>query len=102
MQEWCNHWCILLNPNKTKVLEVSRSRTVNPQYGGLVLSGHSDCASPNLEILGVKFASRLMFEVAWYCLSCLSKNWNFEVGEACLCGHLCVASLLLCICSPYP
>ena len=29
-----------------------------------------------------------------YFLSCLSKNWYFEAGEACLCGHLCVASLL--------
>ena len=25
----------------------------------------------------------------------VSENWYFEVGEACLCGHLCVASLLL-------
>ena len=30
IQEWCNHWCILLNPNKTKALVVSKSRTVNP------------------------------------------------------------------------
>ena len=37
-----------------------------------------------------------------YCLPCLSKNWYFEVGEACLCEHLCVASLLLYICSPNP
>ena len=29
-------------------------------------------------------------------------NWYFEIGEACLCGHLCVASLLLCICSYNP
>ena len=28
--EWCNHWCVILNPNKTKALVVSRSRTVNP------------------------------------------------------------------------
>ena len=39
---------------------------------------------------------------AWYCLSCLSKNWYFEVGEMYICGHLCVTSLLLCICSPNP
>ena len=30
------------------------------------------------------------------------KNYYFENGEACLCGHLCIASLLLCICSPNP
>ena len=47
-------------------------------------------------ILGVKFDSKLTFEdhVLGYCLSCLSKNWYFEVGEACLCGHLYVALLL--------
>ena len=26
--DWCNHWCMILNPNKTKALEVSRSRSV--------------------------------------------------------------------------
>ena len=32
---------------------------MNPPYGDLVLSGVSICASPNLDILGVKFDSRL-------------------------------------------
>ena len=36
---------------------VSRSRT-----GNLVLAGVSICASPNLDILGVKFHSRVTFE----------------------------------------
>ena len=35
---------------------------------------------------------------AWYRLSCLSKNWYFEIGDACLC----VASLQQCICSSNP
>ena len=39
IQEWCNNWCMILNPNKTKALVVSRSRTVNPLNGDLVLSG---------------------------------------------------------------
>ena len=30
IQEWCNHWCMILNPNKNKSLVVNRSRTVNP------------------------------------------------------------------------
>ena len=55
-------WCMILNANKTKALVVSRSRTVNPPYGDLVLSGVCICASPNLDILGVKFDSRLKFE----------------------------------------
>ena len=48
IQEWCNHWCMILNFNKTKPLVVSRSRTVNPPHGDLVLSGVCICASPNL------------------------------------------------------
>ena len=51
-----------MNPNKTKALVVSRSRTVNPPHFDLVLSGVSISASPNLDILGVKFDSRLTFE----------------------------------------
>ena len=62
IQEWCNHWCIILNSNKIKVLVVSRSRTVNPPHGDMVFSAVSNCASPNLDILGVKFDSRLTFE----------------------------------------
>ena len=98
IQEWCNHWRMILNHNKTKVLVVIRSRTVNPPHGNLVLSGVSICASPNLDNLGVKFNSRPTF----VCLLCLSKNWYFEVCEACLVGHFCVDSLLLCNCSPNP
>ena len=60
--EWCNHWFMVLNPNKTKAFVISRSRTVNPPHGALVLSGVSICASPNLNILDVKFDSRLTFE----------------------------------------
>ena len=53
IQEWCNHWCMILNPNITKVLAISRSRTANPPYDDLVLSGISIFASPNLDILGI-------------------------------------------------
>ena len=62
-QEWFNHYCMILNPNKSKALMVSRSRTVNPPHGGLVvLSGVSICAGPNLDIFGVQFDSRLSFK----------------------------------------
>ena len=63
IQEWCNHWCMILNANKTKVLVVSyRSRTGNPRHGDLILSRASISDSPNLDILGVEFDSRLTFE----------------------------------------
>ena len=51
IQEWCNHWCMILNPNKTKALVDRRSRTVNPPHSELVLSGISICTSPNLGML---------------------------------------------------
>ena len=57
IQEWCNHWWMILNPNKTKVLVVSGSRTVNPPYGDLVLSGVAIRDSPNLGIIGVKLTA---------------------------------------------
>ena len=53
---------MILNPNKTKALVVSRSRTVNPPHGDLVLSGVFIQASPNLDILCAKFDSELTFE----------------------------------------
>ena len=61
IQEWCNHCCMLLNFNKTKALVVSRSRTVSPPHGDFVLSGVSNGASSNLDILGMKFDSKLTF-----------------------------------------
>ena len=45
MQEWCNHWCMILNPNKTKTLVVSKPRTLSPPHGDLVLSEVSIRAS---------------------------------------------------------
>ena len=57
-----NLWCMILNPNKTKALVVSRSRTVSPPHGDLVLSGVSIRASSNLDILDMKFDSKLTFE----------------------------------------
>ena len=62
IQEWCDHWCMILNPNKTKALVVGRSRTVSPPHGDLVLSGVSIRACPNLYILGMKFDSQFIFE----------------------------------------
>ena len=61
--------------------------------------GVSIRASPNLDILGVKFDSELTFE-DHVCgiVSRVSENWYFEVGETYICGHLGVTSLLFSIC----
>ena len=61
IQEWCNHWWMILNLNKIKVLVIGRSRTGSTPHGDLVLSGVSISASPNLNILGVKFDRKLTF-----------------------------------------
>ena len=37
IQECCNHWCLILNPNKTNAFVVIRSKTVNHPHGDLVL-----------------------------------------------------------------
>ena len=53
---------MILNPNKTTAAVVDRFRTVNTPHGDLVLSGVTICASPNLDILGMKFDSRLTYK----------------------------------------
>ena len=56
---------MILNPYKTKAfvsLVVSRSTTLSPPYGDLILSVVSIQASSNIDILGMKFDSKLTFE----------------------------------------
>ena len=73
---------MILNPNKTKALVVRRTRTVSPPHGNLVLSGVSIRASSNLDILGVKFDSRLTFEDhVQGIVSCVSLSWYSEYGK---------------------
>ena len=53
---------MVLNPDKTKALVVSRSRTANRLHGDLIMSEVSIFACLNLDILGVKFDSWLTVE----------------------------------------
>ena len=104
IQEWCNLWCMILNPNKTKALFVSRSRTMRTRYGGLVLSRVSIRASSDLDILGVKFDNKFRFEdhVRFIVSRVLKRIGILRFVKRILCGHLNVTSLLFCICSPKP
>ena len=52
----------MLNPNKTKALVVSRSRTVNPPDGDLVLSVVFICTSPKPLCSWCEFDRRLTFK----------------------------------------
>ena len=66
--------------------------TVNYPHGDLVLSGVSICASPNLDILGMKFDTdcrMLEVRIAWYCFSRLSEKLYFMVVNRVVVDHLC-------------
>ena len=62
IQEWFIHWCMILNQNPTEALVVSWSRTVNLLQVDLVFSGVSIHACPNIDIICMKFDSKLTFE----------------------------------------
>ena len=95
---------MILNFNKINALVVSRSRTVNPPHDDLVLSEVSISASPNLDILGMKFDSRLSFENH---VRGIVSRVSQRIVISRLVKHVFVdtspvASLLLCICCPNP
>ena len=74
IQEWCNHWCTTLNSNKIKALVVSRSRTMSPTHGDLVLPGVSIGAGPRYPWSKVWQKALLRRPCAWYCVPCLSER----------------------------
>ena len=74
IQEWCNHWWMILNLNKTKALVVGWSRTVNHPHGNLLLSGVFIRANPNLYILGVKFDTTSPSKTM--CMVCPGYAWE--------------------------
>ena len=59
---WCTKWDMKINPAKSKSLCFSRSRTVFPLHGDLVVDGSPIANCCELDILGVKFDSKLTFE----------------------------------------
>ena len=80
--EWCDLWGIKLNAGKTKTMIVSRSFKMQPvtalTMGGTVLKEPND-----LDILGVTFDSKMIFEkhlrssrIASQRLGILRKSWR--------------------------
>ena len=59
---WCDLWGMKLNASNTKTMIVSRSRTMQPQSPPLTIDGTVLKESDDLDILGVKFDSKLTFE----------------------------------------
>jgi hypothetical protein len=59
---WCDRWGMAVNPDKTKALIISRSRTVYPAFPDLVLGGAIVEIVPELKLLGILLDSKLTFE----------------------------------------
>ena len=92
---------MILNPNKPKALVFSKSSTVMPPHGDMVLFGVSIRASPTLDILGVKFDSKLTFEDN---VRGIVSRVSRRIGILSLEKRIFVNTsvLLFCICSPNP
>ena len=83
-----SEWCVLrgmkLNASKTKIMIVSRSRTMHPQSPPLIIVGTLLKESDDLVILGVKFDLKMTFEkhlrsvsrAASQRLGILRKSWR--------------------------
>ncbi len=62
ISDWCRTWNMKLNASKSKCLCISRSRTLNPLHGPLLVDGAPLTVCDELDILGVRFDSKLSFE----------------------------------------
>ena len=60
ISDWCSRWGMLVNPNKTRGMLISR--TVEPLFPDLVIDGSVVEMVSELKILGVILDSKLTFE----------------------------------------
>ena len=60
--DWCKRWGLLVNPMKTKVLVISRSRTLAPISLNLVLDGTVVELVTDLKVLSFVLDIKLSFE----------------------------------------
>ena len=82
VSEWCNIWRIKLNASKTKIMIISRSRTMHPQspsvtMGGTVLN----------DILVVAFDSKMTFEKHLHLVSRAASQRLGMLKKSCLVFH---------------
>ena len=61
VSEWCDRWEMKSNASKTKIIIVSRSRTMHPQSPALTIGRTVLKESDDLIILGVTFGSKMTF-----------------------------------------
>ena len=96
IHECCNSWCMILNPNNTCALVVSRSRTVNSPHGDLVLSGVPIWLVPTSKFLVWSLTASSPSNTMCVELSLVSRK------ELVFWGWWSASLLLLCIWSPNP
>ena len=63
IQSWCSRWGMKLNPNKSKELIVSRSRTILPEHPNLFIDGVLVNTVDHLKLLGVTLDSKLTLKL---------------------------------------
>ena len=62
ISDWCCRWGMLVNPSKTRMMLISRSRTVEPLFSDLVVVSTVVEMVSELKFLGVILDSKLAFE----------------------------------------
>ena len=62
IHSWCLQWGMKLNPNKSKEMIVSRSRTLFPEHPNLLINRVIINRADQLKLLGVTLDSKLTFE----------------------------------------
>ena len=62
VSEWCDLWEMKSNASKTKIIIVSRSRTMHPQSPALTIGRTVRKESDDLVIFGVTCGSKMTFE----------------------------------------
>ena len=84
VSEWCDLWGMKLNASKTKIMIVSRSHSMHPQFPPLTIGGTVLKVCDDLVILGVTFYSKITFQkhlrlvsrAASHRLGILRKSWR--------------------------
>ena len=77
ISDWCNMWSMLLNPNKSHSLVVSRTRSQQLPHPPLILNGSVIQESKIVKLLGIHIDSKLTFE---YHLRHISNNISQKIG----------------------
>ena len=75
IQSWCHQWGMKLNPNKSKDMIVSRSRSLFPEHPNLYVNRVLVDQVDEVKLLGVTLDSKLTFEAHLRIMSrCLSQK----------------------------